>query len=86
MVYKEFNVMAYIYDTEFDIIPNYHTRIMLLNAYKSICAVNGAWNWLKNFNEESFVNSNSPYLSVIENQMEEFGYYDHSGGTFLWTI
>ena len=78
--------MAYIYDTEFDIIPDYHTRIMLLNAYKSVCSVDGAWNWLKNCNEKSFKNSDSPYIGVIENKMEELGYYDHSGSSFGWTM
>lgn len=78
--------MSYIHDNEFDIIPEYYKRVMLLNAYKSICEVNRAWDWLKNCNEESFAYSDSPYVAAISNKMEELGFYDHSGSSFGWTM
>ncbi len=78
--------MSYIIqDSEFNNITDRHTREMLENAYKAVCA-SEAWDWLKNFDEESFMMSKSPMIWKITKKMEELGYTGHSGCSFGCTM
>ena len=78
--------MSYIIqDNEFNNITDKHTRMMLKNAYKAIDAVE-AWNWLKNFNDESFMSSRDPMMSTIVAKMEALGYSSHSGSSLGCTM
>lgn len=77
--------MAHIEDSEFNDIKDNHMREMLVNAYKAVSAVE-AWEWLRNFNEESFMFSQSEKIRIISRKMEELGYSGHSGASFGMTM
>ena len=56
-------------------------RIMYTTAYDAITKLE-LWNYIKNFNEDSFMFSNSPKIMRIYNKIEELGYTGHSGASF----
>lgn len=70
----------------FDFIANSNYRDMLKNAYWAITEC-GLWEWLREFNEESFMFSNSPNINVLMKKMSEqpIG-KSHSGCSFAITM
>lgn len=70
---------------EFNTIKDTHTRTMLSNAYHAVSQAN-AWDWLKNFNGESFMFSRDPMVGTITKNMGTLGYNGHSGASFGWTM
>jgi hypothetical protein len=66
----ENKVLHYYGDGEFDFVSHETTRQMLKNAHWAVtqCA---SWNWLRIFNETSFMFSTSPNLDCIVNKMAE---------------
>jgi hypothetical protein len=66
-------------------ISDISIRDMIKNGYEAVCLCN-AWDWLKNFNEESFQTSKNPIIWVITGQMETLGFYGHSGYSFGYTM
>lgn len=74
-----------ITNNEFNTITNSHEREMLKNAYDAINA-SEAWDWLKNFNQQSFMFSLDPMVNKISENMEKLGYNGHSGASFGWTM
>ncbi len=78
--------MSYIVTEEdFNSITNEHARIMLKNAYDAVNSIE-AWDWLKSFNEESFMLSRNPMVGKIYGEMERLGYTGHSGCSFSLTL
>ncbi len=75
-----------IADADFDKIKDVHTRQMIENAYHAISMTEGGWDYMKNFNEESFMFSSNPMIRTISDNMEKLGYNDHSGASFGWTM
>jgi hypothetical protein len=59
-----------------------NSSTMLQDAHRA-CTRAGAWDWLKTFNEESFMFSSHPLISTITEKME---YKGHSGASFGWTM
>ncbi len=78
--------MSYtVTEEDFNTITNSHTREMLKNAYDAVNYVE-AWSWLKSFNDESFMTSQSPMIWKITEAMEKHGYTGHSGFSFGFTM
>lgn len=78
--------MSYIIkDEEFNQITDASSRYMLENAYQAITASEG-WDYMKSFNEESFMFSSNQMTRIIMTKMEELGYSGHSGSSFGWTM
>lgn len=71
---------------DFDKIKDVHTRQMIQNAYQAISMAEGGWDFMKNFNEESFMFSSNPMIRTISNNMEKLAYNDHSGASFGLTM
>jgi hypothetical protein len=66
-------------------IPNFslldfdeHTSMMLCDMHQA-CTQAGAWDWIKTFNEESFMFSPHPMIAEISKHMK---YNGHSGASF----
>jgi hypothetical protein len=66
-------------------IPNFsllgfdeHTSMMLCDMHQA-CTQAGAWDWIKTFNEESFMFSPHPMIGEISKHMK---YNGHSGASF----
>ena len=59
-----------------------HSTTMLNDMYQA-CTLAGAWNWIKTFDEESFMFSNHPMIKRISDCIE---YQEHSGASFDWTM
>jgi len=74
-----------IKDEEFNQITDESSRLMLQNAYQAITA-SEAWDYMKSFNEQSFMFSSNPMTGKIMNKMEVLGYTGHSGSSFGWTM
>ena len=74
-----------ITDAEFNIISDKNTRIMLKNAHQAI-TLTEYWDYMRTFNEQSFMFSNNPAVSAIIKTMSELGYDGHSGCSFAWTM
>jgi hypothetical protein len=55
-----------------------HTSIMLQDMHQA-CTLAGAWDWIKTFNEESFMFSSHPMIGEISKHMK---YDGHSGASF----
>jgi hypothetical protein len=55
-----------------------HTSTMLQDMHQA-CTQAGAWDWIKNFNEESFMFSQHPMIAEISKHMK---YDGHSGASF----
>ncbi len=78
--------MSYILEnSDFALIHDEHSREMLENAYNAIILAEG-WDYLKNFNEESFMFSSNPMVKSISDNMITLGYNGHSGASFGWTM
>ena len=74
-----------ITDAEFNIIPDEHSRFMLKNAHQAITMAE-AWQFMRTFNDQSFMFSSNPIVSDIMKKMSELGYDGHSGSSFGWTM
>ena len=74
-----------ITDAEFNTIPCQHSRFMLKNAHQAITSTE-YWDYMRTFNEQSFMFSNSPTVSKIMTKMSQLGYDGHSGFSFAWTM
>jgi hypothetical protein len=72
--------MATTFDNQFLFIIE-NERIMYKTAYDAITQLE-LWHYMKNFDEESFMFSNSPKVMCIYNKIEELGYNGHSGASF----
>ena len=72
--------------SDFDKINSIHEREILENAYNAVTMTEGGWNYLKNFNEESFMFSSNPMVKSISDNMVTLGYDGHSGASFGWTM
>jgi hypothetical protein len=71
---------------QFDFIENPYYRDMLRNAYWATTEC-GLWDWLREFNETSFMFSDSPNINVLfeKMQQQEIGRC-HSGCSFAITM
>lgn len=75
-----------ITDAEFNYnIYDKNNRMMLKNAYQAITNAE-AWDWMKNFQGESFMFSNDEMISKISRNMVTLGYDGHSGSSYGWTM
>lgn len=72
-------------DAEFNSIPDENNRVMLKNAHQAITSTE-YWDYMRTFNEQSFMFSNNPAVSTILKKMSELGYDGHSGCSFAWTM
>ena len=79
------NIDTNITDAEFNTIPDEHSRFMLRNAHQAITSTE-YWDYMRTFNEQSFMFSNSPAVSRIMTKMSDLGYDGHSGCSFAWTM
>jgi hypothetical protein len=64
----------------FEFIPQFE-RIMYVTAYDAITQLE-LWDYMKNFNESSFMFSDSSEVVRIYNKIEQLGYRGHSGASF----
>jgi len=71
--------MAYSVNT-FNFIPN-SQRIMYETAFNSITHLE-LWNFMRDFQGESFMFSNRREVERIYEKIENLGYYGHSGSSF----
>ena len=69
----DFNSLGYTPE-ESQMLSNMHTAITDANA----------WEWLRNFNGESFMFSNDPEILLITGKLA--GANNHSGFSFAWTM
>ena len=74
-----------ITDAEFNTISDEHSRFMLKNAHQAITMAE-AWQFMRTFNDQSFMFSSNPIVSDIMKKMSELGYDGHSGSSFGWTM
>ena len=75
-----------ISDAEFNYnIYDSNNRIMLKNAHQAITNAE-AWDWMKNFQGESFMFSNDAMIGKISRNMVTLGYDGHSGSSYGWTM
>ena len=75
-----------ITDAEFNYnIYDSNNRIMLKNAHQAITNAE-AWDWIKNFQGQSFMFSNDAMIDKISKNMVALGYDGHSGGSYGWTM
>ena len=75
-----------ISDAEFNYnIYDSNNRIMLKNAHQAITNAE-AWDWMKNFQGQSFMFSNDAMIDKISKNMVALGYDGHSGGSYGWTM
>ena len=75
-----------ITDAEFNYnIYDSNNRIMLKNAHQAITNAE-AWDWMKNFQGQSFMFSNDAMIDKISKNMVALGYDGHSGGSYGWTM
>ena len=75
-----------ITDAEFNYnIYDKNNRMMLKNAYQAITNAE-AWDWMKNFQGESFMFSNDAMIGKISRNMVTLGYDGHSGSSYGWTM
>ena len=72
-------------DNTFDFIPEDHQRIMISTAVTAITQLE-LWDFLKNFNERSFMLSEDERINQILKKIGELGYHGHSGGSFAVTM
>jgi hypothetical protein len=75
-----------ISDAEFNYnIYDSNNRIMLKNAHQAITNAE-AWDWMKNFQGQSFMFSKDAMIDKISKNMVALGYDGHSGGSYGWTM
>ena len=55
----------------------------MLQDMNNACTKAGAWDWIKTFNEESFMFSSHPMIGEISKHMK---YDGHSGASFGWCM
>ncbi len=72
--------------SDFEAIKDTHVREMMKNAYDAITMAEGGWDYMKTFNEESFMFSSNPMVQTISKNIEALGYTGHSGASFGWTM
>lgn len=79
-------VLRYHGDGEFDFIPHESTRNLLRNAHWAVTQCE-LWNWLRTFNEVSFMFSTAPNLERIMIKMTEQPEGQlHSGASFAYVM
>jgi hypothetical protein len=79
-------ICNYYGDGEFGFVANDKEREMLKNAHWAVTQCE-SWNWLRTFNEESFLLSTSPILHRIMEKIVEHGEGRlHSGASFACTM
>jgi len=77
---------VHITDAEFNYnIYDNNNRMMLKNAHQAITNAE-AWDWMRNFNEQSFMFSNDAMIGKISKNMVSLGYDNHSGSSYGWTM
>ena len=79
------HIDTHITDAEFNTISDEHSRVMLKNAHQAI-TLTEHWDYMRTFNEPSFMLSNNPIVSTIMTKMSQLGYDCHSGCSFGWTM
>ena len=73
-------------DAEFNYnVYDSNNRIMLKNAHGAITMAEG-WDWMRNFQGQSFMFSNDEMIGKISKNMVALGYDGHSGGSYGWTM
>jgi hypothetical protein len=73
-------------DGQFDFIERMHDRYILQNAFWAITEC-GLWDWIRSFNETSFMFSDSPNIGLIMAKMQEQDIGTcHSGSSFAFTM
>lgn len=78
----ENTVLRYYGDGTFDFISHESTRGMLKNAHWAVTQCE-SWNWLRTFNETSFMFSTAPNLGrIMDKMVEEPEGQLHSGSSF----
>ena len=79
-------IITNITDAEFNYnIYDLNNRTMLMNAHKAITMAEG-WEWIRNFNGQSFMFSNDAMIGKISRNMATLGYDGHSGSSYGWTM
>ena len=79
-------IITDISDAEFNYnIYDSNNRIMLKNAHQAITNAE-AWDWIKNFQGQSFMFSNDAMIGKISKNMVALGYDGHSGSSYGWTM
>ena len=78
------NLKDKIGDGNMEYIKNQNTRDMSTNAWKAITLSNN-WDFVAQ-DIDSFMWSNDPRINEISEKMIEFGYNDHSGNSFGYTM
>lgn len=68
-----------------DFIENANDREMLENAVLTINQLE-LWDWLRKFDNDSFMYSSDPNIQRTIRKMEENGYSGHSGSSFGCTM
>lgn len=77
---------VHITDAEFNYnIYDNNNRTMLKNAHQAITNAE-AWDWMRNFNGQSFMFSNDAMIGKISKNMVSLGYDNHSGNSYGWTM
>ena len=77
---------VHITEAEFNYnIYDSNNRIMLKNAHGAITNAEG-WDWIRNFQGQSFMFSNDEMIGKISKNMVALGYDGHSGGSYGWTM
>ena len=77
---------VHITDAEFNYnIYDSNNRTMLKNAHQAITMAEG-WDWIRNFNGQSFMFSNDAMIGKISKNMISLGYDGHSGSSYGWTM
>ena len=75
-----------ITDAEFNYnIYDKNNRTMLKNAHQAITNAE-AWDWIRNFQGQSFMFSNDAMIGKISKNMVALGYDGHSGSSYGWTM
>ena len=75
-----------ITDAEFNYnIYDNNNRTMLKNAHQAITNAE-AWDWIRNFQGQSFMFSNDAMIGKISKNMVALGYDGHSGSSYGWTM
>jgi hypothetical protein len=77
---------VHITDAEFNYsIYDSNNRIMLKNAHGAITMAEG-WDWIRNFQGQSFMFSKDAMIGKISKNMVSLGYDNHSGSSYGWTM
>ncbi len=87
MSYNTESIDINLTQADFKKIKDYNPKNfeMIINAYNAITLVEG-WDFLREFNEESFMLSSNPMIVKITNAMTKLGYSGHTGYSFGCTL